>query len=263
MFLRRRLSGVKLFGRKSTVAECRESMTEETQTVQETAQEEQRDQSQPVIEAQSQETSKEEPRADADHNWKQANEVLRIQKQEIEYLKAQMAQMAKPQEEPEKDEFADLDPEEYLTVDKARKMAEKLAEKKAAETAKKYVAEYVQQQNIQNDEARARSKYDDYDFVLENYALPLIKNDPALAYKVQTSKNPAETAYRLGKLSDSYEEGAMKQPVSPKAEKILKNASRPVSGNAVGNPLKTQADQFSKMSSQQVWEMSQKFARGA
>lgn len=238
-------------------------MTEEIQ-VQEVAQEEQKVDQQPIVEAAktAEEPSKEAPRSDADHNWRQANEVLRLQKQRIEELESKMAQMAKPQES-EKDEFADLDPEEYLTVSKARNMAEKLAEKKAQEAARKIVQEYAQQQTIQNDEQRARSKYDDYDFVIENYALPLLKTDPALAYKVQTSKNPAETAYKLGKLSDSYEESNMKQPVSPKAEKILKNSSRPVSGNAVSNPLKTQADQFSKMSPQDIWAMSQKYAKQA
>lgn len=251
------------FGRKGTVAECEVNMTEETQ-VQEVAQEAQENPSQPVIEAEAKqsEAPKEAPKSDVEHNWRQAQEVLRLQKQRIEELEAKMSQMEKPPE-PEKDEFADLDPEEYLTVNQARKMAEKLAEKKAEVAAKKIVQEYAQQQNLQNSESHCRSKYEDYDYVIENYALPLLKNDPALAYKVQTSKNPAETAYKLGKLSDSYEEGSMKQQTSPKAEKILKNTSRPVSGNSVGNPLKTQADQFTKYKPSEIWEMSQKFARGA
>ena len=239
-------------------------MTEETEVVQETAQEVQQDNSQPVVEAEakSEEVSQEATKRDAEHNWKQANEVLRLQKQRIEELEARMSQMAKPPE-PEKDEFDSLDPEEYLTVSAARKMAERLAEKKAEGAAKKYVQEFVQQQTIQNDESRMRSKYEDYDYVIENFALPQIKNDPALAHKVQSSKNPAEIAYKLGKLSESYEESNMKQPTSPRAEKILKNSNRPLSGNAVGNPLKTQADQFSKMKPNEVWEMSQKYARGA
>ena len=85
-------------------------------------------------------------------------------------------------------------------------MAEKTAAKQAEVMAKKYVQEYAQQQTLANDEQRARDKYDDYDYVLETYAIPLIKNDPALAYKIQSSKNPAMTAYKLGKLSDDYEE---------------------------------------------------------
>jgi hypothetical protein len=195
-------------------------------------------------------------------NWERANEALRIQQQKIAELEAKLSQTAKPVQE-EKDEFADLDPEDYLTVGKAKSMAEKLAEKKATEAAKKIVEEYKQQQTLQQDETLARSKYDDYDFVIENYAIPAIKNNPALAYQIQQSRNPALTAYKIGKLSDEYEESNMKQQTSPKAEKVLKNTSRPVSGNAVGTPLKTQADQFSKMSKSEIWAQAEKYARGA
>jgi hypothetical protein len=207
------------------------------------------------------EVKAEEPKKDVDHNWQEANRVMKLQQQEIAELRNMMQRIPPPKEEP--DEFAKLDPEGYLTVADARKMAEKTAAKQAEVMAKKYVQEYAQQQTLANDEQRARDKYDDYDYVLETYAIPLIKNDPALAYKIQSSKNPAMTAYKLGKLSDDYEESMTKQATSPKAEKILKNSQRPVSGNAIGSPLKTQADSFSKMSKDEVWAQSQKFARQA
>ena len=97
---------------------------------------------------------------------------------------------------------------------------------------------------------------------MEHFALPMIKNDPALAYKIQQSKNPAETAYKLGKLSDGYEETMTKAATSPKAEKILKNSQRPTSSNAAGS-LKTQADKYSNMSPADIWAESQKYARRA
>lgn len=199
----------------------------------------------------------------AEVNWEKANEVLKMQRMQIEELKAQVAQMAQKPAVVEKDEFDELDQDDALTVGQARKMAEKLAEKKAKAAAKELVDEYIKQQSVVNDETQARAKYEDYDYVVENFAIPLIKNDPALAYRIQNSKNPAETAYKLGKLSDNYEESTMPQKTSPKAEKVLKNNSRPVSSNAVGSPLKTEADKFSKMSKQEVWEMSQKYARQA
>ena len=196
-----------------------------------------------------------------DVNWQRANEVMKFQQQRIADLEAQFASRSSPPQVEEKDEFASLDPEEYLTVGKARQMAEKLAEKKAMEAAKKIVQEYSQQQRMEMGEQQARGKYQDYDYVIENFAVPLIKNDPALAYKVQTSKNPAETAYKLGKLSDGYEEAVKEAPTSPRAEKILKNSSRPVSGNALGNSLKSQADKFSSMKpGREVWELSQQYA---
>lgn len=77
------------------------------------------------------------------------------------------------------------------------------------------------------------------------------------------SKNPAETAYKLAKLSDTYEETVSKKETSPKAEKVLKNASRPTSSQAVSSSLQSQANDFTKMSPSQVWEISQKYARGA
>jgi hypothetical protein len=205
----------------------------------------------------------EAPKVDAQaENWKKANEILSLQKKKIEELEYRLQEMAKPPPVEEKDEFADLDPEAYLNVTQARALAEKLAEKKAKQTAMQVVQQYAQQQNIANDETRTRAKYEDYDYVVENFAIPLLKNDPALAHKIQSSKNPAETAYRLGMLSDEYQASQQKQETSPKAEKILKNSQRPVSSNAVGAPLKAQVDNFSKMSKQEIWAMSERFAKG-
>jgi hypothetical protein len=232
-------------------------MTEEKEIVEEQIQ----DQSQEVETAQV-EAAIEEPKKDINHNWAQANEVMRLQKQRIDELEARVSQTQKPKEE-EQDEFKDLDPEDYLKVSTAKELAKKLAKKEAEITAKRVVQEYAQQQQIVHDEQRMRDKHEDFDYIIENYAIPMIKNDPALAYKIQTSKNPAEIAYKLAKISDEYEANNMKQPVSAKAEKILKNASRPVSSNSVNSSLKTQVDDFSKMDKGQIWEMSQKFAKSA
>jgi hypothetical protein len=214
------------------------------------------------------EEHKEPPKVDQEKNWREVHQVLKGQKQEIEELRKQLQERAEkatlPPSEP--DEFADLDPNDIVTVSQAKKMAEKLAAKTAKEAAKEiveqYVGKYDQNQRVSQDEQRMRSQVQDYDYVVENYTIPLIKNDPALARMVQTSKNPAETAYKLGKLNDQYEDQPIKQQTSPKAEKVMKNASRPLSSNAVGNPLKSQADEFSKMNPNEVWSMSQKYAKG-
>jgi hypothetical protein len=199
----------------------------------------------------------------ADHNWRQAQEVMSLQKREIEALKEHVQKLSlPPQKAEEPDEFELADPDDYVTMGKAREMATKMAAREAKKEAKKIVEEYMQQQTIASDEQRMRSKFEDYDYVLENYALPLIKSDPALAYKVQTSKNPAETAYKLGRLSDSFEESTMKQ-TNPKAEKILKNSSRPVSSHSTTPSLREQADSYSKMTPQQVWSQAQEYAKRA
>lgn len=255
------------------VATYEGNMTNETnENVQEPIAQAQEVQQEEIQSSQDVAQSNEQTQNNPADNWKAANEVLRLQKQRIEELESRIQQQThaemQKQVVEEEDEFASLDQEDYLTVGKARHLAGKLAEKQAKKAAEEIIQKYMHEQNVSNDEQRARGKYEDYDYVVDNFAVPLIKNDPALAHKVMTSKNPAETAYKLGKLSDTYEDQMGKQQVSPRAEKILRNSSRPVSGAAVGSPLKTQADQFSKLDPresgdrQKIWEMSQKYAKG-
>jgi hypothetical protein len=200
--------------------------------------------------------------SDAQINWSKANEALKYQKQRIEELERMMQQKtAPPIEEP--DEFDKLDPDDVLTVGQAKNLARKFASKEAAEAAKKAIQEYAQQQYVSQDETRMRAKHEDYDYVIENFAIPAINNDPVLAYKIQQSKNPAEAAYKWAKMSDQFEGNMTEQKTSPKAEKILKNTQRPVSSAASGSPLKSQADSYAKMSPQEIWKESQRYAKGA
>lgn len=228
-------------------------MSEEIEEVQpiEAAQEEQAETTEKVTEA---------PKQDASHNWELARQALAQQKAEIEQLKAMLGNKAP---EPEPDPFAGLDPDDYLTVDEARKRFEPTISKKAREAASELMEQYKLQSQIQYDEQRLRSQHEDYDYVVENFAIPLIKNNPALAMQVQNSKNPAQVAYMLGKMSDQYGESVNKQQPSQKAEKILKNSQRPVSAAAVSAPLKSQADNFAKRSKQDIWAESQRYAKGA
>lgn len=196
-------------------------------------------------------------------NWAEARQVMEAQKAELETLKRQMAEMSAPKQQApaeEPDEFADLDPSEYVTVDKAQRLAEKKAKQAAQQIVSQYINQDKAQRHLNESEAKAREKYDDYDYVINTYVLPAIKNDPALAHKIQNSKDPAAVAYKLGKLDMSEQETA---PANPKAEKILKNASRPVSGNAVSQPLKKQADEFAKMSQADIWKLSESYAKKA
>lgn len=218
------------------------------------------------VETQQETISQDLPKKDVEHNWNEAREVFRLQKQRIEELEARLHQPPPQAMQEEKDELDALDPDDSITVAQARAIresAKKEASKEATKASKQLLEEHFRQQHILQDEERMRSKHDDFDYVMEKFAIPMIQNDPALAYKIQGSKNPAEAAYKLAKISDEYEEVSMKQQISPKAEKILKNSSRPVSSNAVGSPLKNQAEDFSKMSQQDIWSMSQKYARQA
>jgi len=237
-------------GRSAQSPCAEESMTQEQEIEQDSIPEEVQEVQAPVDE--------QPKRNDADHNWQEANQLLRSQKQKIEYLEQKVGELEQVKQSAEPDELAGLEPSDYLTFDKAQK----LAEKKAKEAAQHAVESYAKQMTLQQDEMRVRSKYQDYDYVIQNFAGPLIQKDPALAYRVMNSSNPAETAYRLGKLSDEYVEQTTKQQVSPKAEKIMKNLNRPLSGNAVAGPLKNQADQISNMSADEIWSLSQRYAKG-
>lgn len=202
-----------------------------------------------------------------DKNWRQAQQVMAEQKNEIDELKSMIFQLAQStqaqnvqQEEP--DEFDDERDDDYVTVAKAKRIIErtrKTAEKEAVDAAQKVVNQHLHNQNLSITEDRARQKYDDYDYVIENYTVPLIKNDPALAHRVNSSKNPAETAYRLGRVSDDYVDRHETKSTSPRAEKILKNSQRPGSSHTAQS-LKTQANTVSSMSHAEIWKMSQQFA---
>lgn len=197
-----------------------------------------------------------------DYNWKQAQEVMSMQKREIEALKQQMTQLSQKPEPEERDVFEDLDPEDYMTVGRMKELSKTMVAKQAKAEAQKLINEYAQTQQIAIDEQRMRAKHEDYDYVVENYALEMIKSDPALAYKIQTSKNPAEAAYRLGKMSDRYD-SSKGANVSPRAEKILKNNARPVSSHSGQTTLKSQSDMYSKMSPADIWAESQNYAKRA
>lgn len=217
------------------------------------------------VEVSQEESQVEETReAPIDKNWRQAQQVMSDQKREIDELKAMMYQMAKgsqPEEEEEDDDFENEDDDEYVTVATAKKIAEKArktAEKHAYEAARKAVNQHLHNQNIAITQDRAREKYPDYDEVIRNYTVPLINNDPALAHKINTSKNPAETAYRLGKISDDYVEHEM-QRTSPRAEKVIKNSQRPGSSHSAQS-LKTQVSEVTNLTAAETWARAQEYA---
>lgn len=215
-------------------------------------------------ETQSAEETQQPPQSQQDQNWNQARQVMEAQKNELEALRRQMSEFSAHRQQnqaPEQDEFADLDPNDYVTVEKAKALATKQAKQAAQEIIKDYLAKDSAQRKFAETEREARSKFDDYDYVINTYVLPELNNDPALAHKIQQSKNPALTAYKIGMLE--MEERGQAAPINPKAERILKNSQRPVSGSAVSAPLKAQAEQFSKMSQSDVWKLSESYAKKA
>jgi hypothetical protein len=205
------------------------------------------------------EAPREQPKTNSDRNWEETTKVLKTQRQEIEQLRAHLEEVKRATAKPEVDEFADLAPDDVITFEQAKRLAERQAEA----AAKKIVEEYGRNLSYGSQEQQARTKFEDYDYVVENFAVPMIQQNPALAAAIKASPDPFTTAYKLAKTSDQYEAQVTKQQISPKAEKVLKNASRPIPANTVSPSLKGQADQFAKMSKQDIWKQAQEYARGA
>ena len=81
-------------------------------------------------------------------------------------------------------------------------------------------------------EDRARLKYRDYDDVVtEDNVRELIEDDPDVADAIRNAANPHITAYKLIRKTTAGREKPPKKSMD--AEKIVKNAQKPISSNAV------------------------------
>jgi len=254
-------------------------MTEETKTTSEIVQEPvahnvtqpvSQNENQPVsqnqqVEAQTQaepQGQQEKPKETADINWKKAREIMKAQHAEISNLKKEIAGMRNPP----KDEFEGIDKDDYITFEQAQRLAEKKAELRAQEIASRIVDEKLQVVEGERLEEKARSKFSDYDYVIENFAIPMIEQNPQLANAIKSSPNWAELAYRFAKSSPEYEAEMSKRQqarVQPEIEKVLHNNERPLSSTAAGSSLKSQVEQFSTLSPEDVWKKAKEYARKA
>lgn len=128
-----------------------------------------------------------------------------------------------PQPEPE-DELEAIGKDELVSRKQAEKLIETIATRKAQEL--------MAQQEYATAEDRVRLKYKDYDDVVtQDNVKELIEDDLEVSETIKSSPNPYAAAYKLIKKSNFYHEKGKKK--SPEAEKIVKNAQKPVSSNAV------------------------------
>ena len=203
-------------------------------------------------EPENQDPVKEEPKK-ADHNWAQVRDVLHTQKNKIDELEKKL------NEKPEVDEFEGVDPGEYITFEQHQKLNKKKDQKESKEISD--LKDRLRLMENKRHEERMRGKHEDYDYVIENFGIPLVQNNPRLAEAIRTCDDWAEMAYNMAKATPEYQK-AMTQK-SPKAEKVKRNTERPTSANAAGSSLKNQASYFAEMSPSEVWKKSQEFARRA
>jgi hypothetical protein len=165
-------------------------------------------------------TSKEPEKGSQEYNWKEARREMSEAQRRIQELEAALRnQVAQPVN---KDELDGVGDDDFLT----RKQAEALAIRKAQEM--------MQEQEIASQEDRMRLKFKDYDDVVtEENVKDLIEDDHDLQETIKSSPNPYATAYKLIKKAAFYQQKGMKR--NPDAEKIVKNAQKPISSNAVQN----------------------------
>ena len=96
----------------------------------------------------------------------------------------------------------------------------------------------------------ARINYKDYDEVLEKYTAPLIRRNPDLLESINRSRNPAETAYRIGQSHPDFIKAQIKSQTGKVADKIQQNATKPktLSARASGTPRVSGNDKWGSMS---------------
>jgi len=208
----------------------------------------------------------EKPKSDHDLNWKKAREIMKAQSLKISELEAHVNRLNMPKE---KDEFENVDKDDYITFEQAQRVAEnanKKVEKRAQEIASQIVEERLQVVEGERLEEKTRAKYQDYDYVIDNFAIPMIEKNPALANAIKSSPNWAEVAYRFAKSSPEYEAELAKRQNSQNqqdVDKVLKNQERPIPSSAAGSSLKSQVEQFATLSPEEIWKRAKEYAKKA
>lgn len=176
-----------------------------------------------------------------EYNMREMRKLIERQDREIQDLKELAYQRMQPQaKEDEDDDLDGVDKDALLT----RGQAERLAFRKAQEL--------IQQQEVANLEDKTRLKFRDYDDVVtEENVKNLIDDDRDLADSIKNSPNPYATAYKFIKKASFYQESTKKKPPKEEAEKIIKNAQKPVSANAVQSRPLSQANAYMNLNEQE------------
>lgn len=139
--------------------------------------------------------------------------------EEIQFLRSQMQKGADSDQISRKNSLDDIPDDDIPTAGKVRQAMEEMHSKYEQElTALKY-------ENLEN---RARLQYSDYNEVMEKYSIPLLRTDQDFAMGFQNAQNPAEYAYKIGKMvMGSQMQKPMEAQNSNNAERIIENARKP------------------------------------
>ena len=188
---------------------------------------------QPIAQS-NEEVSKEPSRGSADYNFREMRKLIEEQSRKIRELEEIRYRQGAPAQQEDADDLATLRKDDFLTVAQAEKLALRKAE------------ELLHQREIASQEDHSRLKHPDYDQIVnEDNIKQLIEDDRDLAETLRNSPNPYEAAYKLIKKSSFYtSREEMNKKKSMEAEKLLKNANKPLSSNAVQSKPLSEANAF-------------------
>lgn len=160
-----------------------------------------------------------------EYNWKEARKQMSEYQRRIQDLEHHIQnQQQQVQPQLEEDDLESIDQDSYLT----KRQAEALALRKTQEL--------FRQQEIATAEDRARLKFRDYDDVVTEEHIQELINDKDVLKSLKTAEDPFALSYKLIKQSAFFNEKTKKP--SREAEKLTKNAQKPVSVNTIqASPL--------------------------
>lgn len=177
-------------------------------------------------------TSKEQPKSaksknDAEYNWAETRKKM----QELDRQNRELADKLNAMEKPkapvhnDDDELDKLGDDDIMTKAQAKRLATKMA--------KEVVGDIIKQRDASTVDERLSNKFSDFANVVTKENIELLKQDePELAMSLYHNPDPFQqgvAAYKMLKRLGIGEE--VKN--SPEKEKAQKNASKPVSVNAV------------------------------
>lgn len=218
------------------------------------------DQDQEPVESMEQEAQETAPQATPQRdNWKEAQRALADAKAERERVQAENDRLrdelrrayTPPKQVEEPDE--QLDPDDLPNVKQVSKLISR--------EAKRLVEQQLAGRDARTEEQLFIARNPDFEDTIKNYLPEILKENPALQDSLKNNPRAHEIAYNLVKQNWKYRQDHAQE--SMKAQKILKNSSQPVSGNAASGVLKSKVDGFAAgMSKSEVWAKAQEYAKG-
>lgn len=195
---------------------------------------------QPSETAEVQEVSapKEPQKGSAEYNFRELRQKMEELQRHNQQLESRLQYQAPPVNQPEPvDELANLRDDDWMTAKQAKALAMRTYQELAA-----------QQEQLQIED-KMRIRFRDYDEVVTSENIKeLVDDDRDFADVLASSANPALAAYKAIKKAAFYQNKKTEKRVSPEAEKIVKNAAKPVSANTVQQRPLAGADSFARSS---------------